>query len=574
MQGVQKKNDPAPGPGPDPTPTPPAPDPLAEKCSAKDYRIVEIGDQTWFGENYRCSKYDTESEAYKLGITSTADFVDAANTDNWGGDKEGMKSMTAGQINELGYLYSWGAAVGLQDVSGSHSFAKNPRQGICPNGWRVPSNLDYGDLVLFIENNQGKGSGTAAKHLKTTTGWKKEGYPEFSPGLDTYHFSLLPSGDVAGGKATNVGSYVSILTASDGDSEFDFRYTNPVLDALGVAMRSKSDFGALRCIKVKDGPEPVEETLTIKLMTNPYAYSYEGGNVGLNIYSNTSWTITNPDADFLYFDEMSGSGDKGVIITVQPNKSFTDKNFQIVVQTKGGKTQKAILRLDSAPSTVKDRQGNRYPVVFIGDQLWMAENLKCTEYDSESGVKVGDLNKPTAKDQYTASFIDAHDYEGSYTGNMYLNERAKVGYHYNWAAVCGVVDAVLIKNPFSEPRQGICPNGWVIPRRSDFANMVSYIEQTGNKGKDMAGYYLKSTSGWNTEVMGGDPYGFSALPAAIAVYPKSAEFMGTQTSFWTCDPTSAYNASAYRIISSNSKFESAEYDKNNYMSVRCIKKWN
>lgn len=33
---------------------------------------------------------------------------------------------------------------------------------------------------------------------------------------------------------------------------------------------------------------------------------------------------------------------------------------------------------------VSDCIGNKYPVVKIGNQLWMAENLKCDKYDTES----------------------------------------------------------------------------------------------------------------------------------------------------------------------------------------------
>lgn len=36
--------------------------------------------------------------------------------------------------------------------------------------------------------------------------------------------------------------------------------------------------------------------------------------------------------------------------------------------------------------TVTDCQGSTYPIVQIGEQYWMAENLRCTQYDTESNL--------------------------------------------------------------------------------------------------------------------------------------------------------------------------------------------
>jgi len=73
---------------------------------------------------------------------------------------------------------------------------KEKHQGICPDGWHIPSNADWDKLFLYVDNDTyGNGfveedvyiSSTAGKYLKATYGWNEEGN-----GVDKYGFSALP----------------------------------------------------------------------------------------------------------------------------------------------------------------------------------------------------------------------------------------------------------------------------------------------------------------------------------------------------------------------------------------------
>ncbi len=177
-----------------------------EKCKASDYPQVTIGTQTWMAENYRCSKYDTESEAYKEGrytvpTSESSDYTpyytDASDKSKWY-DTEYAGNLTNAQITKLGYLYNWAAAVGVADGEKQTTAFTGNRQGICPNGWHVPSRAEWHTLVDYIEKTDGKGAYTAGKHLKTTSGWYDAGKPQTYPqGLDTYGFAALPAGHAA-----------------------------------------------------------------------------------------------------------------------------------------------------------------------------------------------------------------------------------------------------------------------------------------------------------------------------------------------------------------------------------------
>lgn len=173
-------------------------EPITEKCNASDYLQVTIGQQTWMAENYRCSKYDTQSEAYKAGITTvpisetaanTPYYVDASDKSKWDQQfKRSAGNLSKAQIAKLGYLYNWAAVMGIANIDQT-IYSTGNRQGICPNGWHIPSDTEWNKLQSYIEYTQDKGSKTAGKHLKSASGWARNG-----SGADTYGFAALPSG--------------------------------------------------------------------------------------------------------------------------------------------------------------------------------------------------------------------------------------------------------------------------------------------------------------------------------------------------------------------------------------------
>jgi len=133
-----------------------------QRYPIQTYKTVVIGTQTWTAENLN---YNAEgSRCYG---------------DDTGGDSEG-------NCVKYGRLYNW-----ITAMNNSESSSKVPSgvQGVCPEGWHLPSQAEWNVMTTYIG-----GENTAGKKLKATSGWNGNGN-----GTDEYGFSALPgAGDNVG----------------------------------------------------------------------------------------------------------------------------------------------------------------------------------------------------------------------------------------------------------------------------------------------------------------------------------------------------------------------------------------
>lgn len=220
--------------------------------------------------------------------------------------------------------------------------------------------------------------------------------------------------------------------------------------------------------------------------------------------------------------------------------------------------------LTTMQKSVQDVCGNTYSVVKIGEQYWMAENLRCTKYDTQS-ERAGQMLQTSDSYTYAPYYIDGRYITTYYSGNLTNEQRQHLGLLYNWAAAMGYTESEALNQTgdYSSRRQGICPNGWHLPSDEDWSSL-------NIASGDFAGSKLKSKRGWYNGGNGVDVYGFSGLPAGYGV-GSSVYDVGGMGYFWTSDASESSRANGYVLYFDT--WDLHQNGKNKYVtqSVRCLR---
>ncbi len=349
----------------------------------------------------------------------------------------------------------------------------------------------------------------------------------------------------------------------------------------------------LSACKNDNGKEPDPESV-FKVTPAELSFTKDGGTQDLTLNASNPWKA---EVDAEWCTLSAYKGDKDAFIDVTAEASTSEKETTAVIKftdTRGNTASVTVKREGTGDKPgptptdkVTDACGNTYPVVKIGEQYWMAENLKCNKYATKSEAYnaswLTDNTISTSESStYTPYYTDASDKSkweyDDYAGNLTDAQVKKLGYLYNWAAAVGVADGQKQTTAFSGNRQGICPNGWHVPSRAEWQTLQDYIEKTDGKGTGTAGKHLKTTSGWyngdSYYKPGLDTYGFAALPVGYA-YGSSVSYVGYYTFFWTATPLESLSYNAYyRTLSYSNDYLYDYYHIKDYgLSVRCLRNY-
>lgn len=171
------------------------------------------------------------------------------------------------------------------------------------------------------------------------------------------------------------------------------------------------------------------------------------------------------------------------------------------------------------------RDGAIYPVISIGNQLWMTENLR-------------------------------YEVEGAQWNPQ--NPTKEYGCLYNWKTVINV-----------------CPKGWHLPSDADWQELEKAIGmQEGDLPKVgwrplKAVNKLKSTSGWTRTNNGSNQIGLNIFPAGR--YEAGAfKNMGNYAFFWTSTLKNKTEAIGRYFYHEYAKISRTYVDKSVGQSCRCI----
>ncbi len=203
-----------------------------------------------------------------------------------------------------------------------------------------------------------------------------------------------------------------------------------------------------------------------------------------------------------------------------------------------------------------DGTNNKYSIIEIGTQVWMAQNLSATKYNDGSAI-------PLVTDDNVWEVLSTAAY--CWLMNDEATYKDYYGALYNWYAV---------------GTGKLCPTGWHVPASDEYTVLRFYLEDNGYGIGDgnYIGKSLAAASVWypytgdyvpgNNQAFNNSS-GFTAYPAGK--HPlRGFVLWGWETSFWT---TTAFTNDAidWFIDTGLPNFYFEQTDKRYGMSVRCVK---
>jgi uncharacterized protein (TIGR02145 family) len=235
-----------------------------------------------------------------------------------------------------------------------------------------------------------------------------------------------------------------------------------------------------------------------------------------------------------------------VSISVACKKNTTNSNALTNDTSCGGNTNINFSSIGSPigefAECIKDVDGNVYKTVEIGNQQWMAENLKVSKYND--GVDI---------------FHDTTYFKGVEKGawaNYNNNKKLDVTYGklYNWYTVS---------------TKKICPIGYHVPNQSEWNELISFLG-----GDSISSYKLieVGNKNWvNNNSLNTNLSLFSAIPGGGVQGENCSDCgkLGFAALYWTSSEDDITD-SWFRYLVPGGVFIS-NTDKDFGMSIRCLK---
>ncbi len=313
------------------------------------------------------------------------------------------------------------------------------------------------------------------------------------------------------------------------------------------------------------GTEPLSfSSGTIDLTQTPgtdaYTITKSGTSNDVSVTLGTPVPLSSETAVSIYMMVLPGTHSTGVTISVKIGEAWkeTTKTLSTGSFVRGKKYVFALNADDIFNLFTDLRDGNSYPYVTIGTQVWMAENLAYLPAVS-----------PASQGSTIASYYYVYNYSGSdvatakATGNY-----GTYGVLYNWPAAMNGSSSSG-SNPSGV--QGICPAGWHLPSAAEWTQLVNTLG-----GSDVAGGKMKETgtahwSSPNTDAT--NESGFTALGGGYRfIWYSNGTFGGITEAgcFWSSTETGT-NAYKENFYNSSSYATQDGSGRENGFSVRCIK---
>lgn len=213
--------------------------------------------------------------------------------------------------------------------------------------------------------------------------------------------------------------------------------------------------------------------------------------------------------------------------------------------------------------SVQDNEGNWYKKIQIGEQIWLAENLRTKHYNNGDEIL-------TTEGNLLAMVQPKYWFKHKQSTNLRCD-----GLNYTWYAI--------------KDYRGLCPPGYRIADVYDYQIMEKYLAKNGYGNyinENNVSKSISSKTGWMfyhvPTAVGYEPdknntAGFNAVPCGnISVQSggMSHDNYTAAATYWTNTPANDqmdYRAMIIRIRYNLSWIEYSHYPKDWTFPVRCIK---
>lgn len=259
------------------------------------------------------------------------------------------------------------------------------------------------------------------------------------------------------------------------------------------------------------------------------------------------------DGTFIYtpdFGTVLEEGDNqelNVAFSPKYPSAFNDVNLTVSINVVNKGISDAVFNENFSYGIMADIDGNAYKTIKIGEQTWMAENLRTTHYRN------GDLiSNITSNSQWVNLQTEAYS---AYNNTEDLDELATFGLLYNWYAV-------------SDPRN-LAPEGWRVATQADWDALISELG-----GVNVAGSKLKEAGNthWNPGSSGNNSSGFTALPSGRRQYTDGTFINLNFNGFWWANTANGADFSFYYQLNFDSNtIIAANFLRSAGYAVRCVK---
>lgn len=294
--------------------------------------------------------------------------------------------------------------------------------------------------------------------------------------------------------------------------------------------------------KKEDPPSLVTSEVTHVLLHSVVA----GGIVtadGSDVVTETGicWSLNDPpdlnDNKVVY----SGTSDT-ISVKITGLESWTTYYFRSYAISSAGIGYGPVVSGETLSPALMDADQNLYKVVQIGDQVWMAENLRTTTLADGTPIAL----------RKTGWYSSAPAY--CWHGNNEAANKYPYGALYNWHAVS---------------HEDFCPDGWRVPTDNDWTVLINYLG-----GMNLAADRLKE-SGWVYWPFGNqgatNESGFTARPAGMRLTDGEFYPLGYDAYWWSATAENSYDARYWHIFINYSGVITDKRDKMMGHSVRLMR---